>query len=250
MPSFHVVHLSAWHIVATCAVGSTRLQCAMCGPSGVLQAMAMTTRALPSTMRLILVRHGQTACNVNDTWHGWDQCALTEEGREQAHAVGERLRDEPIDAVYASDLLRARQTAEAIAVPHGLTPILEPGLRERNAGIFQGMAAETVIVEHPEIWAERGRDKWGWMPPKGETLRDVLARALEVIDRIRAEHPDGTVVAVTHMSTKRALISRLAGIPIERTFAMEFPSTGVSILRFDPSGTVEVEELNSSAHVA
>jgi broad specificity phosphatase PhoE len=169
-------------------------------------------------------------------------------GREQALAVGARLRDEPIVAVYSSDLPRAVQTARAIAVPHGLVPIPEPGLRERNAGVFQGMKADDVVTQHPDSWEERARDKWGWSPPAGETLRQVLERALAVIDRLRERFPDGTVVVTTHMATKRALISHLAGIPIEDTFEMEFPSTGVSIFTFDGDASPTVVMLNDSTH--
>lgn len=202
-----------------------------------------------SYMRLILVRHGQTPCNVADIWHGWDPCQLTDVGLAQARAVGARLATEPIVAIHSSDLHRAMQTAEAIAAPHGLTPIPETGLRERDAGAFQGLVSDQVISRNPDVWEERARDKWGWRPPEGETLHEVLARAMGVVDRLRGQYPDGTVVAVTHMATKRALISSLADISIERTFEMEFPSTGVSIFRFDGDGIPEVEMLNDGAHM-
>ena len=200
-------------------------------------------------MRLILVRHGQTACNVDDIWHGWDGCELTGEGLRQARAAGERLAGEPIEAVYSSDIRRAWQTAEAIAAPHGLTLIPEPRLRERNAGRFDGLSVADVTMQNPTVWEERARDYWNWRPPGGESLRDVLGRAMDAIDRIRREHPDGTAAAVTHMATKRALISALANIPMERTFDLDFPSTGVSIFQFDAAGTSTVEVLNDAAHM-
>src|SRR5579872_5203496 len=119
-------------------------------------------------MRLILVRHGETACNLEDIWHGWDECDLTERGREQAAAVGARLALEPIAAVYSSDVPRALQTARAIASPHGLEPIPEPGLRERNAGDFEGLRMSEVEARYPTVWEDRAADFWGWGPPGGE----------------------------------------------------------------------------------
>src|SRR5437588_1248938 len=113
-------------------------------------------------MRLILVRHGQTACNLREVWHGWDNCELTEAGLRQAEQTAARLAREPIAAVYSSDSRRALQTARAIAAPHGIDPILEPGLRERNAGEFEGVGVDEILTRHPTVWEERNADFWGW----------------------------------------------------------------------------------------
>src|SRR5438270_11029723 len=116
-------------------------------------------------MRLILVRHGETACNLDNTWHGWDDCELTETGLAQARAVGERLANESIDAVYCSDSRRAIQTAQAVAAPHGLEPIPLEGLRERHAGEFEGVLVEEIVAQNPTVWEERAADYWSWSPP-------------------------------------------------------------------------------------
>jgi broad specificity phosphatase PhoE len=200
-------------------------------------------------MRLILVRHGQTHCNVQEIWHGWDDCDLTDEGVRQAQAAGERLACEPLSAVYSSDIPRALQTAQAIADFHHLVPILDRGLRERNAGGFGGIAVDEVVREHPNVWEDRAKDYWGWRPPEGESLREVLDRSLASIDRMRRDYPNETVVAVTHMATKRVLISHLARIPMEHTFEMEFPSTGVSIFRFEGLEKPVAEVLNDAVQV-
>jgi broad specificity phosphatase PhoE len=200
-------------------------------------------------MRLILIRHGETACNLEDIWHGWDECELTERGLEQAAAVGARLAREPIAAVYSSDVRRALQTAQAIAAPHGLSPIPDPGLRERKAGDFEGKSISEVLDRYPAVWEERAADFWGWSPPGGETFRQVLDRALAVVERLRREHDGQTVAVVSHMGVVRALISRLGGIPIERTYDAPFPSTGVSVFT-TREGTFHTEMLNDAGHVA
>src|SRR5438270_463330 len=112
-------------------------------------------------MRLILVRHGQTNCNVENVWHGWDDCELTAEGQLQAEAVATRLTGEPIEAVYSSDSRRALQTAAAIAAPHGLYPVPDAGLRERHAGEFEGLTMQEIVSRHPTIWQDRDADLWG-----------------------------------------------------------------------------------------
>lgn len=198
-------------------------------------------------MRLILVRHGQTRCNTENVWHGWDSCELTAVGLAQAEAVAARLAGERVDVVYSSDSLRALQTARAIAAPHGLAPVPDPGLRERNAGDFEGRLVDEVVARHPGIWEERAADYWGWSPPHGESFRTVLTRSLDVVNRLRAQHDDGTVVVVTHMGPLRVLISHFAGIPLAQTYETSFASTGVSIFSLDGGGP-RVEVLNDASH--
>lgn len=200
-------------------------------------------------MRLILVRHGETACNRQEIWHGWDECELTERGLSQAEAVADRLAGEHIDAVYSSPSRRAFQTAAAIARPHGLTPIVEEGLRERNAGDFEGMALPEVEAISPTVWADRDADLWGWSPPGGETFAQVLSRVRETVERIRARHEGQTVVVATHMGPVRVLICELAGISIEDTYRMAFPSTCVSVFELENTGP-RIVVLSDATHIS
>lgn len=199
-------------------------------------------------MRLIVIRHGETACNINDVWHGWDDCALTEVGLDQAGAAAERLAGEHLDAIYSSDSRRARQTASAIARSHDLVPIPDPSWRERNAGKFEGMGIDDVLTRHPTVWEERAADYWGWRPPGGESFREVLTRTLTTVERLRAHHPDGTVAVATHMGPVRVLMSHFGGIPLEETYQMHFPSTGISVFTLH-AGQAQAEMLNDDSHV-
>jgi broad specificity phosphatase PhoE len=199
-------------------------------------------------MRLVLVRHGQTSCNVENIWHGWDHCELTEEGQAQAGAVAARLAGEPIAGVYSSDSRRALQTAAAIAAPHGLQPVPDAGLRERHAGAFEGLTISDIESRHPTVWQDRDADLWGWGPPGGEAMRTVLDRGLAVIHRLAECHPRDTVVVVSHMTMVRALISRLGHIPLKETYTQPFPSTGVTIITIEGDET-RLEVLNDASHV-
>lgn len=200
-------------------------------------------------MRLILVRHGQTSCNIGDIWHGWDDCELTEMGRRQAQATAERLRTEHIDAIYSSDSRRAMQTAGAISAFHAPEPVPDRDLRERFAGEFEGVPTADVLARYPKVWEERDADFWGWRPPGGETLREVLDRAMTALARIRSAHDGQTVVAVSHMGTTRVLIAHLANIPMVKTYELPFPSTGISIFSFDGEDRPRVEALNDAGHI-
>lgn len=199
-------------------------------------------------MRLILVRHGQTECNTRDIWHGWDACELTGEGLQQARAVANRLAREKLDVIYSSDSRRALQTAQAVAAPHKLIPVTDPRLRERNAGEYEGLATKEVLTRYPRIWEERAADFWGWSPPSGETYHDVLRRSLNVVERLTAQYPNGTLAIVTHMGPLRVLISHLARIPLEETYQKEIPSTCVTIFSLDGE-KVRVESLYDATHV-
>ncbi len=199
-------------------------------------------------MRLILVRHGQTICNVRNVWHGWDDCELTAEGRAQARAVADRLAGENVAAIYCSDSLRAVQTARAIAAPHHVSLVLDPGLRERHAGAFEGLSQEDLESRYPTIWQDRDADLWGWGPPDGEAFCEVLERGLAVIGRLQKLYPDDTVIVVTHMSMVRALISELGHMPVERTYAYAFPSTGVTVLQIEGNET-RLDVINDASHV-
>jgi broad specificity phosphatase PhoE len=198
-------------------------------------------------MRLILIRHGQTTCNTESIWHGWDDCALTAEGQRQAEAVAERLAGERIAAVYTSDSRRALQTAQVVATRHGLEPVANAGLRERHSGEFEGIRVADVLAAHPTVWEERNADYWGWRPPGGETFTEVWQRVSAVLDRLKAEHDGQTVVMVTHMCPVRLLMAHLAGMSIEDTYQHELPSTGVSIFTLN-GDRVKVEALNDASH--
>lgn len=200
-------------------------------------------------MRLIVVRHGQTRCNVEEIWHGWDECKLTDAGLQQARSAGERLASEPIAAVYSSPSRRALQTAEAVASHHGLKPIVDPRLRERHAGDFEGVLVEEIVRRHPSIWEERNADYWSWSPPGGESFRQVLGRTVEAVEHMREEHENETVALVTHMGPARVLLSELGHIPMEQTYEMQFPSTGITVFHLNGKES-RVETMNDAGHIA
>jgi alpha-ribazole phosphatase len=199
-------------------------------------------------MRLIVVRHGQTACNTDNIWHGWDNCGLTETGEAQAKAVSARLASEHIDAIYSSDSRRTLETARLIAAMHGLEPIADPGLRERKAGEFEGVAVDEILARHPTIYQERAADYWVWRPPGGESFLEVKERTLAVIRRLTVQHRGETVVMVTHMGPLRVLVSHFMGMPLAQTYEVAFPSTGVSIFALN-GDSARVEVLNDATHV-
>ena len=148
--------------------------------------------------RLIVVRHGETAWNVDTRIQGHLDIPLNATGLWQARQLGDALAGEAISAIYTSDLLRARKTAQAVADATGAALVDEPGLRERAFGSFQGRTFAEVEAEHPEQarrWRQRDPD---YAPQGGESLRVLRERVVDTTHRLAARHPGELVLLVTH----------------------------------------------------
>ena len=148
--------------------------------------------------RLIVVRHGETAWNVDTRIQGHLDIPLNDTGLWQARQLGDALAGEAISAIYTSDLLRARRTAQAVADATGAALVDEPGLRERAFGSFQGRTFAEVETEHPEQarrWRQRDPD---YAPDGGESLRVLRERVVDTTHRLAARHPGELVLLVTH----------------------------------------------------
>ena len=148
--------------------------------------------------RLIVVRHGETAWNVDTRIQGHLDIPLNATGLWQARQLGDALAGEAISAIYTSDLLRARRTAQAVADTTGAALVDEPGLRERAFGSFQGRTFAEVETEHPEQalrWRQRDPD---YAPDGGESLRVLRERVVDTTHRLAARHPGELVLLVTH----------------------------------------------------
>jgi broad specificity phosphatase PhoE len=152
---------------------------------------------------LLLVRHGETDWNRDQRFQGHADPPLNETGRAQARALADDLAAERIDAIYTSDLARARETAELIAERAGVPFVLEPQLREVDVGEWQGLTRLEIAERFPagmRNWNERGH---GW--ERGETYEQLTERVLEALERIVRRHPGERVVVVGHGGTIRAV---------------------------------------------
>jgi len=143
-----------------------------------------------SSTRLLLVRHGQSTWNADGRWQGQADPPLSEMGEAQAREAASRL-DRP-DAVWSSDLVRARSTANELAAHHGIDVQVDVRLRERHAGPWQGHTRAEIEDEWPGFLASGER-------PDGYEGDDALvARVLAALHAIADAHPGATVAVVTH----------------------------------------------------
>jgi broad specificity phosphatase PhoE len=159
---------------------------------------------------LLLARHGETDWNRERRWQGHADPPLNERGRSQAHALARELEGETIEAVYTSDLARARETAEIVAERLGVAVVAIPELRELNFGALEGLTATEVEERFPGA-LEAYRDR-GEAPPDGESPAELAERTLAAVRRIAAEHPAGTVLVVAHGGSIRTLAAASAAL--------------------------------------
>lgn len=202
-------------------------------------------------MRLILIRHAETAHNRDNRAQGQADNPLSDIGERQAAALGRHLAGEPLTAVYTSPLQRARSTALAVAAPHGLTPVEEADLLEMNLGEMEGLAIAEMRDRFPEFLREWASDRGPELPmPGGESLVQVQARAWAVIERLREAHGEDTVALVSHNFVLGTLISRALGMPLHEFRRFRLSVAGATTLRFRPTGRIMLERLNDTCHFA
>jgi probable phosphoglycerate mutase len=162
---------------------------------------------------LFLARHGETAWNLEQRWQGQTDVELNEAGRAQAAALAARLAGHRITRIVASDLSRARETAEIIARGLGVDGVLlDAGLRERGYGIFEGLTRAECEAQHPEEWARYVADH-RHTPARAELDMHVAARMHAAVARAgaSADGAGGAVLVVSHGGSIRALIAAATG---------------------------------------
>lgn len=198
--------------------------------------------------RIIIVRHGQTTWNVEMRYQGHSDIELTDLGLDQARKAAKRLAHLPISAVYASDLQRAFVTAEQIALPHNLPVKALPSLRELSFGIWEGLTYDGLNSE----WAAM-MDRLFTHPdeveiPGGETFRQLKARVTQAVDSLVEQHPDETIVIVSHGGTIRTLLSAVLQMPLNAVWNIKQDNTAVNIIDY-AAGQAYVSLVNDTHHL-
>ncbi|NLT95413.1 MAG: alpha-ribazole phosphatase [Clostridia bacterium] len=182
--------------------------------------------------KVIFVRHGQTSWNDLGMYQGHTDIPLNEIGFEQAIKVGKRLKNEKVSAIYSSDLLRAKQTAEIIAREHNLPVTVMPELREINFGIWEGKTYKEIKELYPEmlnIWLSKPQDL---KIPEGETFPEMLARAWQGLKKILSKHKDETIIVVAHGGTIAVLLCNILEISLNNLWKIKQGNTGITIVEF------------------
>ncbi|WP_042939168.1 bifunctional RNase H/acid phosphatase [Rhodococcus sp. AW25M09] len=208
------------------------------------------TGAVGEPTRLLLLRHGQTAMSVDRRYSGRGNPDLTELGRRQAHSAASVLGSRTdIDAIVASPLARAQQTAAATAGSLGLPVTTVDGLIETDFGDWEGLTFGEAKERYPE-------QHQAWLgntsvaPPKGESFDAVRLRIEATRDQLLTEFAGKTVLVVTHVTPIKMLLQLALDVGPSLLYRLHLDLASLSIAEFYPDGGASVKLVNDTSHLA
>lgn len=186
--------------------------------------------------RVLAIRHGETLWNRETRIQGHTDIPLSELGRSQAGRLAEALADEAIDAIYASDLARAYETASAVAARTGLSVNADAGLRERGFGSFEGCTWAEIERRWPE-----DSERWRRRDPEfaaqgGESLAQFYQRSVDAVGRLAAAHPGQTVLIVAHGGVLDCLYRAGSRQPLQAARSWKLGNAAINRLLYADGG--------------
>ncbi|MBI4698806.1 MAG: histidine phosphatase family protein [Nitrospirae bacterium] len=205
--------------------------------------------------KLYLIRHGETEDAQPKRYKGHIDVPLSENGILQMKGLSKYIVQNcssrlnclnglgGLNAVYCSDLSRAVKSAEIIAEPHGLKPIIMPELRERSFGTWEGMTFDEIKQKWPEAFHSWAENPLKFGPVQGESTLDVRDRAMGAFNRIMNDHgsnslnglsglKDVSIAIVSHGGVNRVILCHILGIPLENIFRVEQDCGALNIIEF------------------
>lgn len=197
---------------------------------------------------LILIRHGETDWNRELRFQGHVDIGLNQVGHEQARRIGLRLARESAHRLYASDLMRAQETAAPVGAGLGLATVTDAALREQNFGAVDGMRVDDIKTQFPQEWEGWLRFEEDFCMPGGETTRQFHARIMGAVHRLAAAHRGETLVVVTHGGVLDMVYRTALSLGLNGPRQSDIPNAGFNRVRVQGGGVeiltwAEVEHL-------
>lgn len=199
-------------------------------------------------MKLYLTRHGQTDWNIARRYQGHSNTELNQTGIRQAEQLARRLSKETIHAVYSSDLVRASNTAKAIAAFHNIEPRSDIRWRELSFGDWEGMTYEEMSAHSPDLFDAWMKDSLTVSTPNGETHRQLAERVQAAFDEVRAKHKEETVLIVGHSGSMQTLLTLLLGVDVSRYWQFRISQASLSELTVY-AAAVTLNLFNDTSHL-
>ena len=202
--------------------------------------------------QVLLARHGDTNASKDGRFTGANDVPLSKDGRIHASELAVRLARHPLDAIYASSMQRARETAGFTAHVHGLEVVPVPELREMNHGAWDGKTKAEVLQQfgHAQV-DEYDRDPFHFRPENGESGEDVLNRAAPALSQLVKRHDGQTILIVAHKTTNRLLICKFLGLdPQQYRDKLAQRPACLNVLLFPNENEAQLLLLNDIGHYA
>lgn len=182
---------------------------------------------------LIVIRHGETDWNRQHRFQGQIDVPLNAAGQAQAERLAQRLAGEPIDVLLASDLQRARSTAEALAAQRHQALQIEPLWREQSFGVLEGLDVPTIRSQHAPLWDRYVQHEADYaLPGGGESTRTFFQRVMAAVSAAVQAHRGARIAVVTHGGVLDMLWRAAQNLPLQGPRACEIPNAGVNQLRW------------------
>ena len=181
---------------------------------------------------ILAIRHGETAWNVDTRIQGQIDIPLNDQGRWQARRLAAALcREDHLDAIYASDLSRAVETARAVAERCELPLQLDAGLREQHFGVVEGLQVADIKAHHPQAWDQWIRFEADFAFDGGESTRTFHARVLAAVRALAQRHAGQTLAVVTHGGVLDMVYRSALGLSLSGPRVSEIPNAGINRIR-------------------
>jgi alpha-ribazole phosphatase len=192
---------------------------------------------MPSTW-VYLARHGEVLHAAEGRFFGHTDVALAPAGRRQATALAACLATEPIDAVYASDLLRARESAAPLAAARQTDVVAMPALREMAMGRWEGLTFAEIRTREAELCDQWLADPFKLPFPEGEGVGDLYIRAVPALRQLIERHPGQRVAVIGHGGTNRVILADALGLPLRNIFRLAQDYGAWNLIEYRDDGAV------------
>ncbi len=202
-----------------------------------------------SATRFIIIRHGETVWNVQGIKQGHLDSPLTSIGVRQSEAIARRMSEEIFTHLYTSDLGRAHETAKIIAARTGHKILLDPNLRERNFGIFQGLTDKQVSERHSLEHARHEADKVDYVIPEGESLRHHHTRSILCLEELAARHAGQSIAVVTHGGVIDSWFRFVFDIPLNHPRKAKLWNAGLNVIARETDGSWRLHTWGDQSHM-
>ncbi|WP_248925267.1 histidine phosphatase family protein [Paenibacillus hamazuiensis] len=188
--------------------------------------------------RFYIVRHGETEWNYDhNRYCGKTNISISDTGAQQARKTAEFLAGTPLDAIYASTLKRAQETAEPIAKVHGIDVRTDSRLEEVDFGLWEGLRGDEIRSRYPDAWR-----LWCEQPETnaagstGETARQVFERMNSFFEETALHNPDGRILAVSHSTAIRIYLAGVLSMPFRAYRQLVQSNTGIAVVETSSEG--------------
>ncbi len=194
-------------------------------------------------LELILIRHGQTEYNAERRVMGHSDISLNAKGQRESKSLDAKLKDDQIDLVYSSDLLRCRETLQAAGQGLYEKAVFTESLREMNFGIWEGLLYHEIKTGYPDLFSKYSKNRLGYVVPEGESYQLMSERVIKLIDEI-CQNESGKVLIVTHHGCASSIIGHFIFGAATNCFNFIIENSRVSRLVFKDDGSVYLKSLN------